>query len=79
MPIYEYVCEGCGKKFEKMRAISESDQDAVCPDCQKPARRQLSTFACYSTNHAGIPTAIGGTGSSSCSSCSSGNCSTCGS
>ncbi|MFC1901664.1 FmdB family zinc ribbon protein [Chloroflexota bacterium] len=77
MPIYEYTCSGCDATFEFLRSLSQSDEEASCPHCQEPARRKLSTFACFSTDHAGIPTAIGGTGSS-CSSCSSGSCGTCG-
>lgn len=77
MPIYEYVCPECDLEFEKLRPLSQADQDADCPKCHKAARRKLSTFACYSTSGSGIPTRIAGTGGSSCSSCSSGNCSTC--
>ena len=77
MPIYEYVCSDCSSKFELLRPLSEADQEAPCPHCQKPARRKMSTFACFSNSSAGVPTRIAGTGSS-CDSCSSGNCSTCG-
>lgn len=77
MPIYEYVCSECDSKFELLRPLSQSDEEAFCPHCHKPARRKLSTFACFSTSSAGVPTRIAGTGSS-CDSCSSSNCSTCG-
>jgi len=78
MPIYEYKCSDCGSEFELLRSLSQSDQEAECPSCHKPARRKLSTFACFSTTEGGVPTRVAGTGSS-CSSCSSGSCSTCGS
>lgn len=78
MPIYEYVCPDCGAKFELLRSLSAADKGASCPHCHQPARRILSTFACFSTSSAGVPTRIAGTGSS-CASCSSGSCSTCGS
>ncbi len=77
MPIYEYVCSECSSEFELLRSLSQADKEASCPQCHKPARRKLSTFACFSTSDAGVPTRIAGTGSS-CDSCSSGNCSTCG-
>ena len=78
MPIYEYICTECNSEFEKLRPLSQADQDADCPHCQKTARRKMSTFACYSMSSSGIANRIAGTGaSSSCSSCSSGNCSTC--
>ncbi len=77
MPIYEYVCSECNAKFEQLRPLSQSDQTADCPQCHKPARRKMSTFACFSANPGGVPKTIPGTGGSSCSSCSSGDCSTC--
>ena len=77
MPIYEYLCPECGARFELLRSLSQADQEAECPRCQKPARRRPSTFACFSTSDAGVPTRIAGTGSS-CDSCGSNNCSTCG-
>ena len=77
MPIYEYACTDCGSEFELLRSLSQSNEEVSCPHCQKPARRKLSTFACFSTSDAGVPTRIAGTGSS-CDSCSSSNCSTCG-
>ncbi len=78
MPIYEYACPGCGSEFDLLRPLSEADKGASCPKCHKPARRKLSTFACFSTTEGGVPTRVAGTGSS-CSSCGSGSCSTCGS
>jgi len=77
MPIYEYVCSECNKKFEKMRPLSESDQPAECPECHKPAPRKMSTFAAFSASLGGVPKAVPGAGGGSCSSCSSGDCSTC--
>ncbi len=77
MPIYEYICTECGSKFELLRPLSQSGEDVPCPKCQKPARRKLSAFACFSISNSGVPTRIAGTGSS-CDSCGSSNCSTCG-
>ena len=77
MPLYEYICSECDSEFEKLRPLSQSDQNADCPYCHKPAQRKMSTFACFSMSGSGAPTRIAGTGGSSCSSCSSGNCSTC--
>ena len=76
MPIYEYTCPDCGSVFELLRPLSQADQEADCPKCHKPARRKLSTFACFSTSGSGVPTRIAGTGSS-CDSCSATSCDTC--
>jgi putative FmdB family regulatory protein len=77
MPIYEYVCSGCESKFEQMRPLSQSGQNAECPKCHKPARRKMSTFAAFTTSVSGVPQSVAGTEKSSCSGCSSGHCSTC--
>lgn len=76
MPIYEYVCPRCHNRFEQLLPLSQADQEGDCPQCHHPARRKMSTFACFSSN-AGANTRIAGTGGSSCSSCGSGNCSSC--
>jgi putative FmdB family regulatory protein len=48
MPIYEYRCEDCGTKFEKL-VRRESDTPGVeCPSCgQKRLKQELSTFAAH--------------------------------
>ena len=46
MPIYEYRCETCGERFEKLRRMQDSDQDVVCPQCtSEEVERLLSSFA----------------------------------
>ena len=51
MPIYEYRCEDCGSKFEKLVRRAEADQVA-CPSCgQTHLRQELSTFAAHANGH----------------------------
>ena len=47
MPIYEYRCEDCGTKFEKL--VRRSDvAELTCPSCgEKHLRQELSTFAAH--------------------------------
>jgi putative FmdB family regulatory protein len=49
MPIFEYLCEDCGSKFEKLvrRSASENDANGVhCPSCgQEHLKQQFSTFS----------------------------------
>ncbi len=46
MPMYEYRCRECGKRYEMLRRMSDADRDLKCPDCQSEhVERQLSTFA----------------------------------
>jgi len=51
MPIFEYLCEDCGSKFEKLvrRAASENTLQGVqCPSCgQQHLKQQYSTFAAH--------------------------------
>jgi putative FmdB family regulatory protein len=43
MPIYEYACHECGRKFEM---LVRSDTVPSCPDCQsKDLEKMLSVFA----------------------------------
>lgn len=44
MPIYEYVCEDCETRFEKI--VINKQQEIACPKCaSKKASIQLSVFA----------------------------------
>ncbi len=38
MPIYDYECKKCGRKFELRRSFGEDDE-ACCPDCRGEAVR----------------------------------------
>lgn len=39
MPIYEYLCENCGKELEKIQKISEPPM-VDCPECGKSSLRK---------------------------------------
>ena len=43
MPIYEFLCEGCGP-FEERRSFEEAGEEALCPRCGSAARRVYSAF-----------------------------------
>ena len=46
MPIYEYECDHCGHRFEKL--VSTRSRRAACPSCgQGRGRRLISTFAAH--------------------------------
>jgi len=44
MPIYEYECEACGHRFEKIQKFSDPPLK-VCPTCGSPVERLLSAPA----------------------------------
>ncbi|MBM3295607.1 MAG: zinc ribbon domain-containing protein [Candidatus Aminicenantes bacterium] len=71
MPIYEFCCSACGKKFESLVRLG-GEKDVACAFCgARDVRKLLSAFG------------IGGgasrlkASSSGCSSCASHSCSTC--
>lgn len=44
MPLYEYKCQKCACRFERIERAS-SPQDGVCPDCGGAASRLLGSPA----------------------------------
>jgi putative FmdB family regulatory protein len=43
MPVYEYVCEACDRKFEIVLSIHEHDEaKIVCPVCKSDKVHQLA-------------------------------------
>jgi len=66
MPIFEYVCEDCGHKFEKL--MKRDQAPGACPSCgQSHLATALSTFAAHSN---------GGNKASEFPSCPGGMCQT---
>jgi putative FmdB family regulatory protein len=48
MPIYEYICDDCGTKFEK---LVRNGTAVACPDCgESHLTPTLSTFAAHSSS-----------------------------
>jgi putative FmdB family regulatory protein len=40
MPIYEYECQSCGRRFEVFQHFSD-DPVETCPECEGPVRRLI--------------------------------------
>ena len=62
MPIYEYECEICGSRFERMERTF-GGSDAECPQGHRPVRRLFAPPRIifrgpgfYSTDHGGKST-----------------------
>jgi len=48
MPIYEYLCQDCGTKFEKLVRRSADASETQCPSCgQKRLQQEFSTFSAH--------------------------------
>jgi putative FmdB family regulatory protein len=58
MPIYEYICDACNERFEKI--VINKQQEISCPKCSsKKASIQLSVFA-TAAGSSGGPSSSGG-------------------
>ncbi|MBI2906741.1 MAG: zinc ribbon domain-containing protein [Chloroflexi bacterium] len=75
MPLYEYSCTSCKRKFQVLRPFSRADEEASCPTCKGPGKKLISAFACVSKDSEGFSTPMGGGGG--CGGCTATSCSTC--
>jgi putative FmdB family regulatory protein len=74
MPIYEYVCQECGVKFDVLRSIKEADAPIACLKCaSQSTRRAMSVFAAHSGGKI-----VAGNSSDGCAGCAGGSCASCG-
>jgi putative FmdB family regulatory protein len=68
MPIYEYICDDCSERFEKI--VINRQQEVTCPKCSsRKATIQLSVFATAGSGPAPSGGFSGGSG------CCGGGCS----
>lgn len=75
MPIYEYTCKKCDKKFEML--VMGKDRP-VCPDCGNVKVKRLLSACGFVSKGSGGETVSTSAGASSCAGCSSSSCSSCG-
>ncbi|MBN1230771.1 MAG: hypothetical protein JXA19_02770 [Anaerolineales bacterium] len=74
MPIYGYICEACGDKFEMIRCVNEKDYPLNFKVCaSNKTHRTLSKVGTMIGTDHGSRTS----GGHSCKGCSSGNCGSC--
>jgi len=65
MPVYSYVCEDCGAKFDLLVGVTKEDEKKVCKKCgSKKIKRIFASFSVSS----------GDNSSTSSSSCPTGTC-----
>ena len=69
MPLYEYECSPCEIILELLRPISRMDDEAICPECQGLAQRQLSVFTSFTKSANGKIGSVAGGGG-----CGGGGC-----
>jgi putative FmdB family regulatory protein len=74
MPLYEYICQDCGYRFDSLRSIKQADEPISCIKCSSlHTKRALSVFNAHSGGRV-----IAGSKQDGCAGCSGGTCSSCG-
>lgn len=54
MPIYEYICNGCGNSFEQIVFASDDGSSIECPVCgKKNVSKVISSFSCGKSGSGG--------------------------
>ena len=75
MPIYEYSCDDCGKKFEQLVRRTEEADALRCPSCGRDhLTTQYSTFAARAKAAAEPAPSACGSGMCGTDFCGSGAC-----
>ncbi len=45
MPLFDYICRGCGHRFEQIARAKDDSEGGICPKCaQSGAEVQISRF-----------------------------------
>lgn len=69
MPVYSYICKGCGAKFDLLIGVTSKDEEKICKKCG--SKNIEKTFASF-----GVNVSPGKSSSSSGPSCPTGTCPT---
>ncbi|MBT3386291.1 MAG: zinc ribbon domain-containing protein [Desulfobacula sp.] len=77
MPIYEYKCKACDKRFETLVMGSSTPECPFC-DSQDLSRLMSACGFISKSSGPGNETQVKSSASSGCGSCSSSSCSSCG-
>ncbi len=47
MPIYEYLCLKCDKKFSLLQSLFPAEKNTECPECSsREVKKIISSFSC---------------------------------
>jgi putative FmdB family regulatory protein len=45
MPLYAYICHGCGHRFDLFRYLHQDDAEIECPECgEKSPLKTITSF-----------------------------------
>lgn len=70
MPIYEYICQQCGTKFEKLVPGMSAATAIKCPECQSGAVEKI--FSVFGVSRSGQAGSLGNAAGSAAS-CATGS------
>lgn len=60
MPIYEYVCQDCGEKYEKLVRSSTAKVELVCPQCgSQRGEKAISVFGALGGGRGSVGASFG--------------------
>lgn len=45
MPVYEYLCEGCGRRIDRILPHARADEPGPCAECDGTLSRRFSRVA----------------------------------
>jgi putative FmdB family regulatory protein len=69
MPLYEYTCRGCSRRFEVLQRVGAGHEGVACPACgSAEVVKQLSTFASAMASGSGAAMPCGAPSAASCGS-----------
>ncbi len=57
MPIYEYLCDNCGGRFEMSQSMNDAPV-SVCPQCEGSVRRVISGGSGFIVKGGGSETSV---------------------
>jgi putative FmdB family regulatory protein len=73
MPIYEYICDGCGKALELL--VADSKAKPACPHCgSRKLSKQFSSFAAHQGSGGSTPCQGGACPAAPAGGCGGGRC-----
>ena len=73
MPIYEYICDDCGERYEQI--VLSQTQDVVCPSCSSGRHTlQLSVFSAHGSSSGNGATVNGRAAPGGSCACGTGGC-----
>lgn len=66
MPLYEFYCKNCERRFDVRRTLSEGPDNVTCPMCAEANVQRVYTPVIAFSSRSGRVSAIGASGCTNC-------------